>query len=109
LNKQLQARQTPGWTPAVDVQALTAVRPLRPEYPPDALEAHIEGWVDLSFTVTPDGKVTNVVVVDQTPANTFERAARGALLATRYKPFMQDGRPVSVTSKIRVAFKMATH
>jgi TonB family protein len=107
LNKQIRAREASEPTPTVDVQSLVAVYPLKPEYPPDALQSGVQGWVDLTFMVTPEGKVTNVVVVDSTPPNIFNRAARDAMARTRYKPVIQNGRPIAVVSKVRVGFKLA--
>lgn len=107
LNKQTRAREASEPTPRVDVQSLVAVHPLKPEYPPDALQSGVQGWVDLTFMVTPEGKVTNVVVVDSTPPNIFNRAARDAMFRTRYKPVIQSGRPIAVASKVRVSFKLA--
>jgi outer membrane biosynthesis protein TonB len=43
------------------------------------------------------------------PPHLFDRAARDALLRTRYQPFTQDGRPIAVTSKIRVSFQLSNH
>lgn len=107
LNKQIRAREAAEPTPIVDVQSLVAVHPLKPEYPPDALQSGIQGWVDLTFTVSPEGKVINVVVVGSTPENVFDRAAREAMARTRYKPVIQNGRPIAVNSKVRVGFKLA--
>lgn len=107
LNKQMRVREAAEPTPNVDAQSLVAVHPLKPEYPSDALQSGIEGWVDLAFTVTPEGKVINVVVVGSTPDNVFDRAARDAMARTRYKPVIQNGRPITVNSKLRVGFKLA--
>ncbi len=107
LNTQIRARQASEPIPNVDVKSLVPVHPLRPEYPTDALQSGTEGWVDLTFMVTPEGKVTNVVVVDSSNASTFNRAARDAVLRAKYKPVVQNGRPIAVTSKVRVGFKLA--
>ena len=62
--------------------------------------------MELSFTVTTEGKVTNVTVLDSRPAGVFDTAAAKALSRARYKPILQDGKPVAVGSKVRIAFRM---
>ncbi|WP_091390611.1 energy transducer TonB [Microbulbifer marinus] len=49
-------------------------------YPIDALEKCIEGWVDLEFSITEQGEITNIVVVDSKPHGIFEDSAKSALL-----------------------------
>jgi len=95
--------------PHVSANLLKEIVRLNPEYPASALAAETEGWVELAFTVLADGKVADVSVVDSMPHNIFERAARNALLRTRYQPFTQDGRPIAVTANIRVSFHLANH
>jgi TonB family protein len=94
---------------AIDSAVLIPVKALSPEYPPDALSAGTQGWVDLSFVVTPEGKVGTVTVIDSEPRRVFDRAAREALARTKYQPVIVNGRPVSVTSKIRITFRLADH
>jgi TonB family protein len=93
--------------PEVDSAVLHAAKPTSPQYPPEALAAGTEGWVDLSFVVAADGKVGNITVLGAEPPHVFDRAARDALARTRYAPVMQNGRAIAVTSKIRVTFRLA--
>ena len=58
-----------------------------------ALRKSIEGWVDLAYTVTADGKVTKVKVLNSSPAGVFDTAASNALSRLRYKPTLQAGKP----------------
>jgi protein TonB len=55
------------------------VRMSQPRYPPLALRRSIEGFVEVSFTVQPDGSVTNVEVVRAEPSNVFNREAINAM------------------------------
>jgi protein TonB len=67
-----------------------------PEYPPAPLEEGIEGTVTLTFTVDEKGKTLDVVVVRGVhPA--LDAAAKAAVKRFRYKPGMQDGKPVITT------------
>jgi TonB family protein len=82
--------------PQLAEASLTRVKGIEIDYPSEALRKNIEGWVELSFTVTTEGKVTNVTVLDSRPAGVFDTAAAKALSRARYKPILQDGKPVAV-------------
>ena len=55
----------------VDGDALAIVRTL-PKYPKLALWRGIEGWVLLEFTISPNGKAMDPVVIDSDPAGIFD-------------------------------------
>jgi protein TonB len=105
LNQRL-AQLKSGATPDVAEASLTRTRTIELDYPPMALRQNIEGWVDLSFTVTPDGKVAQVKVTSSTPVGVFDAAATRAVSRLRYKPTMQAGKPVAVNTKLRIAFHL---
>jgi periplasmic protein TonB len=75
-------------------------------YPPRALERSIEGWVEIGFTVNPDGSVSNVHAVNAAPANVFEQAGIKAVNKLRYQPVMQGAKAVAVNTQLRVVFRM---
>lgn len=93
--------------PEVTEAALTRARAIELDYPEEALRKSIEGWVDLSYVVTAEGKVTTVKVLDSEPPGVFEKAATRALSRVRYTPMKQDGKPIAVSTKLRIAFRMA--
>ena len=101
----------PAADPAAPVQTwvpestLTRVQFVQPTYPDEAFNRHIGGWVDLEFTVTAEGKVTDISVVAGEPSGMFDRAARSALARSRYRPVMRDGVPVAQRVRIRERFK----
>ena len=77
-----------------------------PVYPARALSRGLEGFVDLSFTVTTAGTVENPIVLQST-SSLFERAAIRAVLKFKYKPRVVDGVPVSVPGvKTRISFQL---
>ncbi len=105
---QTPADAPPAAAPAdvlVSESSLTRVRFVPPVYPDDALAHGISGWVDLEFTVTGDGKVADIVVLNAEPSGVFERAARAGLANSRYRPVQRDGVPVAQRTRIRVRFQ----
>jgi protein TonB len=85
--------------------SLTRVSFVTPIYPAEALDDHTSGWVELEFTVTPEGKVNDITVLSSEPRNVFDRAARSAIARNRYKPVLRDGAPVAQRARIRVRFQ----
>lgn len=77
-----------------------------PVYPARALSRGLEGFVDLSFTVTATGTVKDPIVL-QSSSTLFERAALRAVLKFKYKPRVVDGVPVEVPGvKTRISFQI---
>jgi protein TonB len=66
-----------------------------PVYPSRALSRGLEGYVIVEFTVTRQGTVKDVSVVEST-SSLFERAAMEAALKFKYKPRVIDGEAVEV-------------
>jgi TonB family protein len=65
-------------------EGVTLMVEVLPTYPPAALADGIEGYVEVSFTVTPDGIVTAPEVTAAEPEGVFEVAALNALSRWRY-------------------------
>ncbi len=95
----------PGGMNIAEGDYLPIVR-VAPVYPARALSRGIEGYVDMSFTVTTTGTVKDPVVVFST-SSLFERAAIRAVLKFKYKPRVVDGVPVEVPNvKTRISFQI---
>ncbi len=106
LNQRLaQVKASPSM-PEVAEASLTRVKGVQVDYPSDALRKNIEGWVDLSYVVTTEGKIATINVLDSNPSGTFDAAATRALSRMRYKPMVQNGKPVAVSTKLRIAFRL---
>jgi protein TonB len=75
---------------STDSDVVPLVR-VAPSYPPRAQARGIEGWVHLEFTITPQGTVDDIVVLDSDPKGYFERAARTAVQRYKYKPRIENG------------------
>lgn len=82
------------------------VRNVSPRYPATAMRSNQEGWVELSFTVRPDGSVDDVKVVDAEPRHVFDRAAVEAVSRWKYEPATQNGAPIASQDKRRIVFKL---
>jgi TonB family protein len=88
----------------------TAASPLErtnPAYPMGALTTGKEGWVMLSFVISPTGDVTEPMIEDSSGVEDFERAALRAVEKWKYKPATQDGEPVEQAMvKTRIYFQL---
>jgi periplasmic protein TonB len=82
------------------------VKNVSPRYPATAMRSNQEGWVELSFTITPDGSVDDVKVVDAEPRHVFDRAAVEAVSRWKYQPATQNGAPIASQDKRRIVFKL---
>ncbi len=95
----------PGGMNIAEGDYLPIVR-VAPVYPARALSRGLEGFVDLSFTVTAAGTVKDPIVLQST-SSLFERAATRAVLKFKYKPRVVDGVPVEVPGvKTRISFQL---
>jgi len=95
----------PGGMNIAEGDYLPIVR-VAPVYPSRALSRGLEGFVDMSFTVTTTGTVKDAIVLQST-SSLFERAATRAVLKFKYKPRVVDGIPVEVVGvKTRITFEL---
>jgi protein TonB len=67
-----------------------------PMYPARAQSQGIEGWVLVQFTVTEAGTVAEPVVLEAQPSGVFDEAAKKAVLKFKYKPRVENGKPIAV-------------
>jgi len=73
-----------------DTDIIPMVR-VNPQYPIQALERGIEGWVEVRFTITAAGTVKDPVVLASKPSSIFNRAALRAIRKWKYKPKIEEG------------------
>lgn len=66
-----------------------------PEYPRRAMDAGIEGAVEVEYTVRKNGDVDDVRIVRSSPRGVFETAVLKALRRWHYKPPRQSGERVN--------------
>lgn len=101
---EVAARPAGAESNVVSATTLKLKRSVEPEFPQLALKQGISGWVEMEFTVAPDGGVKDVVVTGSEPGHTFDAAAATALRHYRYEPVVRDGTPVAQRARLRMRF-----
>lgn len=80
---------------------------MAPEYPGRAARRGIEGYVVLEYTVTKQGTVKDVAVVESKPSSIFNRAAIRSAKGYKYQPRMESGKPVEVPGvRTKIVFRL---
>lgn len=93
-------KAAPASTPAV------LIRSANPRYPTSAQRARTQGFVVVTFTVTPEGHTSNIKVTDSQPRHVFERAATDAVERWEFTPATRGGQPVESTVTNRINFTL---
>jgi protein TonB len=81
------------------------IHDVSPQYPPEAGRARIEGTVVLMALIGKDGSVQDVQVESGLPI--LAEAAMDAVKQWRYKPYLINGEPVEVDSRITINFTLS--
>jgi TonB family protein len=74
-----------------------------PVYPPAALASGTEGFVEVTFTVTPDGMVSAAEVTASEPAGVFDQSALTALYKWRFTSDI-DGESHTMAERFEFSF-----
>jgi periplasmic protein TonB len=82
------------------------VRQVKPQYPPLALQARIQGTVVLQAVIGKDGSVEELHAVSGPPL--LIGAAIAAVRQWLYRPYYLNGEPVAVDTQINVNFTLAS-
>jgi protein TonB len=88
-----------------EVQEAMLLVMVKPEYPPIAKGARIQGAVRLSAIIDKEGKIVELKVIGGHPM--LVPAALAAIKQWRYRPTLQGGVPVEVATQITVNFRLA--
>jgi TonB family protein len=91
-------------TNIVSASTLKRIKMTAPQYPESARKRGIEGWVELAFTVMPNGSVDEVEVRNASPADVFDDAAIRAVRQWRFEPVVRNGEKVQQRAMIRLKF-----
>lgn len=88
-----------------DRDPLPLVR-VEPEYPPQARQRRLEGWVQVRFTISTAGSVRDAAVV-KSSNSLFERNAVQAVSKWKYQPQLREGKPAEAPGQqVVLRFKM---
>ncbi len=77
-----------------------------PPYPAQARQQGIEGVVVLRLTVTEKGRAADVTVARSSGYSALDQAALEHVKRARFKPALQNGRPVAMTITFKVRFRL---
>ena len=98
--------EAPAPAPAGETHAAQLVKSAAPAYPPEAVRSHKDGWVQVEFTVDPNGQVTDAKVANADPPRLFNTAALDAVRRWTFKPRMENGKAVEERMSRRIEFKL---
>lgn len=87
-----------------NVQAAKLLHKPEPTYPPQAIQARIQGTVRFEVLVAEDGTVSNATLVSGHPL--LVPPAQEALRNYRYQPTLLNGRPVVIVTTVDIPFAM---
>jgi TonB family protein len=88
----------------VGAGSLQRIEFVAPKFPAATRNRGMSGWVELEFTVLPDGSTGDIVVTNSSPRRTFDSAAMTAVSQWRYKPPVRDGQAVAQRAAVRIKF-----
>jgi len=81
------------------------IKKVQPDYPPDAIEQHIQGVVVLKVNIDKQGNVYKVELISGHPL--LAPAAIAAVRQWKYKPYLLNGTPVEVETQAQVNFTLS--
>ena len=79
--------------------------PVKPEYPEWAQDQGVTAVVVAQVTIDANGSVVDVRIV-RSGGKDFDRSARAALAAARYRPYIKDGKAVPAVFERRFDFQL---
>lgn len=90
-----------------DRDPLPLVR-IEPQYPQQARQRSLEGWVQVRFTISTAGSVKDAEVV-KSSNSVFERNALAAVMKWKYQPQLRNGKPAETPNQqVLLRFRMDT-
>ncbi len=94
---------TEGTKPKIEDTPPKVISQVEPSYPVSLKHRNVEGFVDLEWTVTPEGDVTKIEAVKSSHRE-FEEPAIAALRKWKFEPRRKDGELVSAKIRQRMLF-----
>jgi len=100
-----QSKPRPIVRKTAGVQAAKLIYSPKPEYPPLARMARIQGTVRLEAVISTDGRIQKLQVLSGHPL--LLQASLDAVAQWRYQPTLLNGEPVEVQTEVDVNFVLA--
>lgn len=88
---------------AEDFQILELVRPV---YPPEAVEAEVEGLLRMEVRVNLSGRVEDVHILESPGHPALEGASLNAIYRWQFRPYTLAGRPIPFTVVVPFRFRI---
>lgn len=88
------------------VSELVVVKIVQPRYPRNARMQSTTGWVEIYFTVAPDGSTEQVEVQRSEPKEVFDNAAVKAVNNWEFEPVEYRGQLISQRAATRLVFNV---
>ena len=88
------------------ISSLNRTRYVAPKYPRSAERRNLSGWVDVVFTVTVDGTISDIEVRNSEPGDVFINAAVKAVEKWEFEPVVENGRTVEKRAGVRMMFAL---
>ncbi|MEL7450246.1 MAG: TonB family protein [Pseudomonadota bacterium] len=101
LAAQAAAEQQPEF---ISTRELTRTRYVAPNYPLIAERRDVEGSVLLEFTLTVEGLVRDIEIIESEPRKVFDRSATTALARWEFEPYEVAGEPQEVRVRVDMSF-----
>lgn len=98
-----ETNQTPIDVPP-ETQRTSLVKKVAPIYPPLARQARIQGTVVLKIIINKSGDVGNIQLFSGHPL--LAPSAIEAVKQWKYQPYLVDGMPVEVETRVQINFKL---
>ena len=90
----------------VDVTMAKIIKRVTPELP-GGISRKAKGYVLVKFNITESGRVSDVEVLESTPAGTFDESAVNAVRKWIYEPRRENGVAVATSAKAKLVFDAA--
>jgi protein TonB len=86
------------------IQEAKLIRRVNPDYPSAAKKDGIAGSVDLEVTISKQGVVEDVSIIQATPPDMFEKSALAAVRKWKFDPRFVDGLASRAQLKVHLDF-----
>lgn len=76
-------------------------------YPPEAIRTGQQGRTSLSFRITAEGTVADIVVSESSGFEALDKASVACAAEWRYQPAVRDGKPIEVPWQAKVRWSLS--